>query len=81
MKTRARRDRLPVAAVDRDDNVCMRRDIASIKKTVEGMADEVKEDIARIKESIEEIYYEAREERENVNNMLADILAEIQQKE
>jgi hypothetical protein len=81
MKTRAWRDRLPVAAVDRDDNVCMRRDIASIKKTVEDMADEVKEDIARINGSIEEIYYEAREERENVSNMLADILAEIQQKE
>jgi hypothetical protein len=77
MKTRAR-DRLPV---DRDDNVYMRRDIASIKKTLEDMADEAKEDIASIKESIEEIYYEAREERDNINNMLADILAEIQHKD
>lgn len=64
-----------------DDNICMQRDINSIKKTLEEVVDEAKEakeDIAHIKESLDEIYYEAREERDNINNMLAEILAEIQ---
>jgi hypothetical protein len=67
---------------DHDDNlqlkISMRRDIASIKETLESMASEVKEEIACIKENIEEISYEAREERDNFSNMLAELLAEIQ---
>lgn len=66
---------------DRDDNrdiLCILRDIASIKETLEDTASEVREEIALIKENIEEISYEAREEREHINHMLTELLAEIQ---
>lgn len=77
-----------------DDNMgWVRREIASIKETLEEMASEAREDRRRlistleefdsagIKESLDDMTHDAREERDNLHNMLAELLAEVQERE
>jgi hypothetical protein len=63
----------------------LRREIASFKESLKGIASEAREErrniIGMVREvdvALEEMIYEVREGRDNLHMMLADILAEIQ---